>query len=251
MLYMIGLGLDNEKSITVEGLEAVKNCNYVYLETYTSKLNCTIEDLENFYGKKIIPADRNLVESNAEEILDKAEKENVAFLVIGDIFGATTHTDIKLRALKRNIKIKFIHNASILNVIGITGLELYKFGKITSIPFENKNILTPYTVLQENQKMGLHTLFLLDLRPDENNYMSIKQAIEYLLKVEKDQNKNIVNKDTKFIGCARLGSEKQILKYGSADELLNTDFKEPPHCLIIPGKMHFIEEEAVNFLKES
>ena len=38
MLYIIGLGLADEKDITVKGLEAVKTCSRIYLEAYTSIL---------------------------------------------------------------------------------------------------------------------------------------------------------------------------------------------------------------------
>lgn len=38
MLYIIGLGLYDERDITVRGLEAVKKCTRVYLEAYTSIL---------------------------------------------------------------------------------------------------------------------------------------------------------------------------------------------------------------------
>ena len=103
-LNFIGIGLDNEKDITLKGLEKVKQCDFIYLESYTSKLNCSTEDLEKLYGKKIIIADRTLVEQKAEEtILKNAKTSEVAFLVIGDIFGATTHTDLMLRAKKGTI----------------------------------------------------------------------------------------------------------------------------------------------------
>jgi len=174
-LYMIGVGLNDAKDITVKGLEAVKKCDVVYLESYTSILQCSIKDLEKLYGKKIIAADRNLVEKKAEStILKDAKTKDVAFLVIGDVFGATTHTDLKLRAIDAGIKVNVIHNASILSAVGITGLELYKFGKTTSIPFDNKDIETPYDVLEGNKKLGLHTLFLLDLNPEQKKYLAIK-----------------------------------------------------------------------------
>jgi diphthine synthase len=38
MLYIVGLGLSDEKDITVKGLEAVKGCKRIYLEAYTSVL---------------------------------------------------------------------------------------------------------------------------------------------------------------------------------------------------------------------
>ena len=38
MLYLIGLGLGDERDITLRGLESVKRCSKVYLEAYTSIL---------------------------------------------------------------------------------------------------------------------------------------------------------------------------------------------------------------------
>src|SRR3989344_4946031 len=172
-LYFIGLGLSNEKDITVNGLEAVKKCDIVYLEYYTSVLNTTKEKLEEFYGKKIILAPRQKVESDNNEIIDNAKTKNVAFLVAGDAMAATTHIDLMLRAKKEKIRCHVIHNASIINAVGITGLQLYKFGKTTSIPMENENVESPYDALKDNLSLGMHTLFLLDLKPDENKFMTI------------------------------------------------------------------------------
>ena len=69
-LYMIGLGLDNEKDITLKGFEAVKKCDYLFLEDYTSKLNVSYEKLEELYGKKIIPANRETVEKKSAIAVD-------------------------------------------------------------------------------------------------------------------------------------------------------------------------------------
>ena len=163
-LYLIGLGLGDEKDISIKGLEIVKKCSSVYLEDYTSKLSSSISNMEKLYGREIIPASRNLIEKNAEDtILKEAKTNDVALLVVGDPFGATTHSDIFLRAKELKIKIKVLHNASILNAIGITGLELYKFGKTTSIPYPEKSFFpeTAYDVIKQNQKQGLHTLCLL------------------------------------------------------------------------------------------
>jgi len=238
-LYFIGIGLNDEKDITLKGLEAVKKCKFVYLENYTSKLSCSVKDLEKLYGKKIIQANRELVEQNAEQtILKNAKDADVAFLVIGDPMCATTHIDLMLRATKEGIKTKIIHNASIVSAIGITGLEVYKFGKITSIPFENENVKAPYTILIDNLSKGMHTLFLLDLRPEENKFLTIKQAIEYLMKQG-------VTKETKAIACARVGADDQMIKYGKISKLKDLDFGEPPYCLIIPAELHFMEEDAL------
>lgn len=241
-LYIIGLGLGSEKDISVKGLDIIRNCNFIYIDTYTSILPADIKKLEDFYGKKIIPAARELVEKRAEdEILKKAVENDVAFLVVGDVFSATTHVDLALRARKAGIKLHLIHNASILTAIGDTGLSLYKFGKTASIPFENKGVEAPYDVLKENA--GMHTLFLLDLRPDEGNFMPAKDAVEYLLNVESKRKEKVFSEDTMCVACVRLGFDDEEIVYATAKQLLKLKVNRYPQCLIVPGKLHFMEEE--------
>ena len=246
-LYFIGIGLNDEKDITVKGLELVKKADIVYLENYTSKINCNIKYLEDLYGKKIILADRKLVEMDADKtILEQAKTKEVTFLIVGDVFSATTHTDLYIRARNMAIKTRVINNASVLTAVSIIGLQLYKFGKTPSIPFENENVETPYDVLKLNQKNNLHTLFILDLNPDTNNSIAVNDAIRYLLKVELKRGENVFKDSTLCIGCAKLGSLDQIIKAGKAKDLLKTDFKNGMQCLIVPAKnLHFMEEEAI------
>jgi len=180
-------------------------------------------------------------------MLTQALTHNVAFLVVGDIFGATTHTDLMLRAKEKKVECEYIHNVSILNAVGIVGLELYKYGKVTSVPFSTESFIpeTPYDVIKLNRKEGLHALVLLDLRPDEKRYMTINQAIQYLLHIEQNRKENIFTEDTICIGCARIGCKDFKIKVGKAKDLLEEDFGKPLHCLIIPGTMHFMEEDAL------
>src|SRR3989338_2288343 len=247
-LNLIGLGLNNEKDITIKGLEIVKKCNKVYLENYTSTLNCSKEDLEKFYNKKIVLADRKLVEKG-DEILKEAKDSEVALLIVGDIFSATTHIDLMLRAKKLGIKVNLIHNASILNAVSSLGLSLYKFGKITSIPFENENVEAPYDIIKNNQMIKAHTLILLDLNPKEKKFMAINEAITYLNKVELKRREKIFTDQTLLIACSKLGTEEQIIKIGNPKGILSYNIKQYPSCLIIPSSLHFIEEEALEEYK--
>ncbi|MBT3406829.1 diphthine synthase [Candidatus Woesearchaeota archaeon] len=260
-LHFIGLGLNDKKDISLKGLEAIKECNNVYLEYYTCILHSSKEELEELYGKPIILADRELVEKKAEEtILKDAKESNTAFLVIGDPMAATTHVDLAQRAKKLGIDVNIIHNASVINAIGETGLELYKFGKTTSICFEQGDYLpeTPYDVIKLNQQNGLHTLCLLDIKVKEESiehmkegkkvyekprFMSIAESIRTLIKIEDKRKENVFNDDTLCIGCARLGSKDKIIRAGKASEILKLDFGKEVHCLIVPGKLHFMEKE--------
>ena len=186
----------------------------------------------------MIIANRELVES--DEIIKNAKTKNVSLLIIGDIFMATTHISLFLEAKKQKIKINLIHNVSVLNAISDSGLSLYNFGKITSIPFDNKNVEEPFNVLEMNRKDGLHTLFLLDLDPTRDKYMSVDEALKYLLKR--------LNEDEEIVVCSSLGTRKQEIKYKKIKDLIKLKFDKLLHCIIIPGKLHFIEEEFLDLL---
>jgi len=238
-LYIIGIGLNDEKDISVKGLEAVKKCSIVYLEGYTSKMDVDERVLSEFYGKDVRVLNREDVEQGMSKIVDEAKSMDVAFLVIGDVFSATTHISMMLEVQKKKVKVEIVHNASILTAVGVTGLELYKFGKVTSIPFDNENVKEPVKVLEMNQKNELHTLFLLDLMPDENKLMIVSEAAEYLIK-------NGVDKNLKSVACANLGSAEQVVKTKKLGEIAKLKLDKFPQCLIIPAKkLHFVEDEAL------
>jgi len=250
MLYLIGLGLSDEKDITLKGLEAAKKCDKLYLECYTSKLACSKEALEKAYGTKVELANREFVE-NASLLLQEAKKGDVALLIIGDPLVATTHWDILQRAKEQGIKTEVIHNASIISALGATGLQVYKFGKTTSMPFpkENFEVETPYNVIKENKSIGAHTLVLLDLNPEHDKFMSVNEAIELLRKIERKRNEKVFLPKDWCVGVARLGSKDQKVLAGTTVQVSDADFGVPPHALIVPGSLHFMEEEALKASK--
>ena len=252
MLYIIGLGLFVYKDITVRGLEAVKSCDLVFLEHYTAVLKCPTEELEKFYEKKIIVADRDLVESEAWRILEPAQTKNVALLVVGDVYGATTHSDMFVRCQKMGIKVQIIHNASIMNAIGCSGLQLYRFGQSVSVCFwtENWRPFSYYPKIKVNRDNNMHTLVLLDIkvkeRSEENiikgrnifeppRYMTINQCIEQLLTIENEQKLGVYDENTMVVGMARVACDDQQIVYGTMKELLTYDFGAEMHCLLIPA----------------
>ncbi|BFG17668.1 hypothetical protein CerSpe_039420 [Prunus speciosa] len=271
MLYIVGLGLGDEKDITLRGLEAVKKCDQIFIEAYTSLLSFGLSSdglstLENLYGKPVTLADRETVEEKADQILSAAAASDVAFLVVGDPFGATTHTDLVVRAKKLGIDVKVVHNASVMNAVGICGLQLYHYGETVSIPFftETWRPDSFYEKIQKNHGLGLHTLCLLDIRVKEPTleslcrgrkqyepprYMSINTAIEQLLEVEDNRGESAYDENTMCVGLARLGSEDQKIVSGTMKELQSVDFGAPLHCLVIVGKTHPVEEEMLDFYR--
>ena len=235
-LYLIGAGLCSEKDLTLKAIEILNQCDLVYFESYTSKLAAPPASYESLIKKKIIVADRAVIEQ--ENILDEARSKNVAILFPGDPFAATTHSSLLLDAKQIGIPVVVVPNASILTAVGVTGLQLYKFGKVASIPLEHQHLESPYTILAENRSIGGHTLFLLEC--DGERFVSIPQAIAYLLSFRK-----LFFESTVCVGVARLGWPDQFIKAGTAASLLNQDFGDAPQSLIVPGNLHFKEEEAL------
>lgn len=238
MLYLIGIGLEL-KDINLKALDAIKKCRKVYLESYTS-IGASAKELGNLIEKSVIIAERDLIENNIETILKEAKNNDIALLVYGDPLIATTHINYVIEAKKHDINVKIIHNISIINAITETGLMPYNFGKTTSIPFNNKDIKAPIQVIKDNLKLGLHTLILLDLEPKENRFMSVNQALEYLIN---NKIKNLC------VACSYLATSKQEIKVGYPKDLLKLRFDKFPQCIIIPGKLHFREEEALRLWK--
>ncbi|EJF60665.1 diphthine synthase isoform b [Dichomitus squalens] len=266
MFYIVGLGLCDEKDITVRGLEAVKGSSRVYLEAYTSILMVQKERLEVFYGKELILADRDMVETESDDILRNANTEDVAFLVVGDPYGATTHTDIVLRARALNIPTRIIHNASIMNAVGACGLQLYNFGQTVSLVFftETWKPGSFYDRIKENADLGMHTLVLLDIKVKEQSeenlargrkiyepprYMSIPQAISQLTEIESLRQTGILSPEsTLAIALSRVGGglDERIVA-GTLAELLAQPpevYGDPLHSLVVVGKrLHHLEVE--------
>ncbi|RLI88077.1 MAG: diphthine synthase [Candidatus Altiarchaeales archaeon] len=251
MLYLIGLGIYDEKDISLKGLETLRNCDELYAEFYTNVFSGDLKNLESLVKKKIKILRRSDIEENPEEnVLKNSLKKKVALLVSGDPMVATTHIDLILRAKKLGIGYKIIHASSVYSAIGETGLQIYKFGRTSTLAFPEKGYFptTPYDVLKENLKAGLHTLLLLDVRSEKERFMTVNEGIDLLLKMEEMKKEKIFNEDSLCMGIARLGNDTKI-KVGKAKELLNEDFGKPPHILIIPGKLHFMEEEAIEVFR--
>ncbi|KDN48183.1 Diphthine synthase [Tilletiaria anomala UBC 951] len=251
VLFVIGLGLADEQDITLKGLEAIKSCEHVYLEAYTSILMVPDyqQRLEKLYGKSVTLATRETVELQADDLIIQQSKiGNVAFLVVGDPLSATTHTDLILRARSQKVVVKVIHNASIMTAIGSSGLQGYNFGQTVSIPFWTDE-WKPDSWLErigENFRIGCHTLCLGDIKVREQSqedmargrlvyqpprYMLIPQLITQLLEADlHHQTKYMLAHSTLAIALCRMGN--------SSSSPSSSHSKQQDGELIVSGTLH-------------
>jgi len=248
MLYLVGLGINGD--ITLEGLKATKSCDEILYEAYTSIIDeKKIRKIEELVGKKFRKICREDLEEKVHEILNKCLHQNICILIPGDPLVATTHISIILEAHKMKIPYRIIHNSSIFSSICEVGIQIYKIGQVVSIPLKQKEFdpRSFYDLIERNLKQGLHTLILLEAQ-DKDNFVSIREAIQRILELSRERN-GLINENSLAVGIARLGFDDQIIKFGRIKEIENIDFGGPPHALIILGKLHFMEEEALRRFK--
>ena len=251
MLWFVGLGISGTRSIPIEVVKIIQKADFVYLESFTSPIyKQQEEEIKNMVNGSFKIAKRWLVE-DGQEILKASKSSTVVLLSYGDPYVATTHIELRTRAKLENIETNTIHSASaITSMTGEAGLQFYKVGRMVTIMNEKKSTITPYTAIFKNLTQGLHSIILLEYNHDENYFLDPKDAISNLLDVEKEQKRNVVNNDTFAIVASRIGFETQKITSGKFSNLLKVDFGEPPHSIIITGKLHFTESDAINVLTE-
>lgn len=213
----------NKDGISKYGLEVAKRCKKIYLENYTVEFPYETKELEQIIGKKIVDADREKVEGLS--LVDEARKKDVGLLVYGSPLFATTHITLIDECKKSGVKYKVVYAASVFDAVAETGLQLYKFGKIGSIPeFEADSFLE---IVKNNQKIGAHSMLLVDIG------LSFEDALGRLESIKDN-----------VVVCSRMGTERSKIVYGSVGDLEGVRVKAP-FCFIVPGKLHFVEQEIL------
>jgi len=252
MLTFVGLGL-SARGISVEGMEEARSADDVYAEFYTSIIpDFDLEEMESEIGNPIRLVERGDVEDSPEGILESAADGRAVLLVPGDPMIATTHVDLRLRAERRGIETRIVHGGSIQTAAaGIAGLQSYKFGKSATLPLPDKRSETPYDVLEGNGNRGLHTLFLLDIEAEEERYLTADKAVESLLDLEGELGRGVFSGEDLAVAIARAGSSGPVVKADRAGKLAGENFGPPPHALIVPGDLHFLEVEALKVFADA
>jgi diphthine synthase len=239
-LHLIGLGLGT-KTISIEAKEQIEICDKVYLEGYTVTFPYKKEELEKTINKKIESLQRTEVED--ERILQEAKNKEIALLIYGDPYAATTHTQLQQECKKQNITCKTHHNTTILTAIGTNGLSLYKYGKTGSIPNWKEHTNKPTSFIDniiQNKSIGAHTLLLSDIGLEFN------KALEQLKIAAKEKNEEI----KKILVMSQVGTTKEKIVYGNIEELKEKGMLEP-FCIIIPGTLNHTEKEILEKINKN
>jgi diphthine synthase len=266
MLTFVGLGLYDERSITVEGRDALEAADRAFAEFYTSRLvGTSVEALEGSHGTEIEVRDRAGVERDPNPILDAAAEGDAVFLTAGDAMISTTHVDLRLRAVERGVDTRLVHGVSASTAAsGLTGLQNYRFGRAVTLPFPRarrdrgsdrgtpSRADVPQSVvdaIEENRERGLHTLVYLDIRvdgggrhDDGGRFMTADVAAALLAEEWPD---------ALGVAVARAGSPDPVVAADRLAALGTDEFGDPLHLLVVPGDLHHVEADALRTLADA
>lgn len=238
--------------MAVMGLEAARAADVVYAEFYTAVLSGSQASLESFLGRPVQVLDRLGVERGGPRLLEEARSRNVVLLVAGDPMAATTHADLLVRFRHAGVPFRVVHAPSIFTAApGLLGLQHYKFGRATTLvrPEKGWSPTSPFDAVAENHQRGLHTLVLLDIKSDQGYFMSANEGIALLLDLAARTGNSWFGPSAQVGIVARAGSESPGVWTGAAGELLKADFGRPLHCLVVPGQLQVVEQEAWDSFK--
>ena len=251
MLWFVGLGISGITELSDSTLSVIKDADIVYLESFTSPISESEKDqLKRISNGEFKIAKRWLVE-DGNEILENAKDKKTVLISYGDPYIATTHLELKTRAISDKIETKTIHSSSIVSsLIGEAGLHYYKVGKVLTIMNDPKSMITPYNTIFNNLLSKTHSVILLEYNEDKSFFLEPQNALSLLLDVEKMQNRKIISKDIFAIVASRIGKNNQKIIAGKISNLLKKEFGEPPHSIIIPGSLHFTESDALTIVTE-
>jgi diphthine synthase len=246
-LVFVGLGL-GYKGVSVEGVEEIRASDIAYLEYYTTPHEPQlIKQLQTLTGKQLTIVDREFVE-DGNRILSEAKEKKVALAVLGDPMIATTHDELRARAIRAGIETQVVHAATIASAAAsASGLHFYKFSETVTVTRESVGKLSQaYHMVHRNLMDGAHTLLLLEYDTESGQGVSPGDAIAGLLLAEANFKRGVVGERTFALVLSRLGRQDERCEAGEFLELSKKDYGEAPHSLVVPGKLHFTEVEAIS-----
>jgi diphthine synthase len=247
-LAFVGLGLGDERGVSERARLVLAASAVVFAEEYTAVApEGTLDRLGRLVGKEIRRLDRPLLESEGPILTALSEHPRVSLVVVGDPFAATTHVSLRLAAERAGHTWTYYPNASILTAAaGFLGLMHYRFGRTVSLPLPSPGFAptSPLDHLASNRERHLHTLVLLDLRPEEGRYLSATDALALLR--ERDPGRRVLADTDPVAVVARLGQESARAWVGPFVRLRAIDFGPPMHAIVVLAPpLHFEEEAAV------
>ncbi len=245
-LTFVGLGL-GDQGASIAAVNAITESDVAYLEYYTTPhAPRLLQELERASGHPLTVVDRSFVE-DGKRILREAAEGKVVLAVQGDPMIATTHGDLRVRAITNGIETSVIHGTTIAAAAAsASGLHYYKFGATVTFTKDSVNYHQQvYSRVHKNLLEGSHTLLLLEFDTERGEGASPASLMEGLLAAERNFKREVMSERTFMLVLSRVGTEGERVHAGTIGELQTVEYGEPPHVAIVPGRLHFSEAESL------
>jgi diphthine synthase len=247
-LGFVGLGLADERGLSARAWEVLRAADEVFAEEYTAiPPEGTWDRISAELGRRVQRLGRAELESEGPvlEALDRSSR--VVLLAVGDPFSATTHVALRLAVERAGHAWTYVPNASILTgAAGFLGLQHYRFGRTVSLPFPSQGFAprSPVEQIAGNRERGLHSLVLLDLRPEDGEFLTAAKALALLR--ERDPEGAVIPPRADVAVAARVGRDDAVGWFGPIETLAGLDFGPPMHVVVVPApELHFEEAAAI------
>jgi len=251
-LIFVGGGLGQPYHLTLEAVEVLREADRVYVDIYTGMVDESFLEFVRTVSKVgVEPADRHMLEENNARIVAEAAEKEVALVIPGESFIATTHSSLREKAVKHGVNTRLVHGISAYtSAISLSGLHVYKFGRAATIPVtENPvDLRTVYFTVHENSLRGLHTFLFLDT---VRGGLDASKALRMLLASESEFRRGVFREDRLAVVVARVGYPDALLQVGPASSMSEGALPPPPHALILPGQLHFTEKEILKLYERN
>lgn len=247
-LLFVGAGLSGISSLSMAAIEAVSSADAVFIDSYTTLLDSSFaSDLGKAAGRRCELIGREALE-RGDALLDAASTGTAVLVVGGDSMSATTHSSLRIEASARGIETRLLFGPSIFTAApALLGLHQYKFGRTATLPRFQPGYrpVSPFRLIESNMKEGAHTLVLLDVDAEHGYFMSPTEAFSEIIEMGAELSSVLLGEGTFCCTVSRAGGEDCATRAGRISRLRGEDFGAPPHCIVVPGRLHFKEAEAL------
>ncbi len=247
-LLLVGMGVHGALGLPVGAVEELRRCDQVLLDSYTSPVDQAraLEDLRSVLGVEVRAASREELE-DVRRVLSAASRGCVGLIVPGDVFAATTHDALRQEAIRLGIQVRVWHSSSIIvSALGRVGLHVYKLGFVgTLVSGPPQAAYRAYFGVTSALRNSQHSLLLLQHDPRTGEGVDVGEGLRALEEAEKSWRLGTFGPDRVIIVASRLFSASESVRVLRLEEALGADFGEHPHTIIVPGRLHYTEEELL------
>ena len=240
-----------EQSPSLKSLKIMEDCDKTYYESYTSPIireNVFGELSQALSDSKVEVVKREFVE-DGRVILDAAKDSTIALVCAGDPMVATTHQELRTRAIKLGIQTRVIHGSSIISCrwrrtrppLLQLREDCHNDERTDAVHRLQHDIQKPAPRTTLDNTSGVERVYRILPRTS-------KSGQEPSGSRSRSSKRNTSEGIRFFLWSQGWELTMCISRLFHSTKYSRQYLGKPPHALVIPGKLHFTEREALSAL---